>query len=251
MSFVTTTTMNAIRRPLEQAIADAEAFRALFPPASYLRWEIAGSIRRRAVTVADVDHIVEPAFGDVEVGGGLFAQTERVNLLWFHLDALTRGAEVRKHLYTIHRADGETSVTPRWGERLRGCDFRELKHEIWTADADNWGAQLAIRTGPGPFSQSLVVALQRQGYVNDGGYVQDKRRLTCPCGWAGAWGGLIFTDVPAAGVRAKWKNGNDVPAYCPGCGDGMRLEAARVPAPEEREYFRLCGMRWIRPEERR
>jgi DNA polymerase/3'-5' exonuclease PolX len=241
------------RRPLEQVRADAEAFRALFPPACYERWEIAGSVRRGKPLCGDVDHVVIPRIGEVPSAGDLFGRSERVNLLWFHLDALVAGRVegIVKHLYTSHRQDGTTSVAPKWGDLLRGVDFRMTKHEIWTADVANWGAQLAIRTGPGNFSQMLVTALQRNGYVNDGGYVQDKRQITCACGWAGPWGGLTFAESAPPGLRTKWANGHGRPAICPGCGQGDRLTAARVPVPTEAEYFRRCGIRWMEPGERR
>jgi hypothetical protein len=217
------------KRPLARARDDAEAFRALFPSACYLRWEIAGSVRRGVSECGDVDHVVIPVFGEIPAAGDLFGRTERVNLLWFHLDALAKsGVEVRKHLYTIHRKDGGTSVTPKWGDAQRGVEFRGAKHEVWTAGADNWGAQLAIRTGPGPFSKMLVNALQRNGYVNADGYVEDKRRISCVCSWSGAWGDLTFDASPPPGTRVKWTNGNDAAALCPRCRQGDGLTAARV-----------------------
>lgn len=87
------------KRTYADALDDAQAFRALFPPACYERWEFAGSLRRRRPEVADVEHLIIPNHGDVERGDGLFTVTERVNLLWFHLDALLRGGQVRKHVY--------------------------------------------------------------------------------------------------------------------------------------------------------
>lgn len=174
------------RRPLEQAVADAEAFRDLFPPTTYARWEIAGSVRRRRATCGDVEHVVIPAFGDVDLGGGLFPQLERVNLLWFHLDALVRKGEVTKHLY------GTRGFS--WGEVQRGTDWRGFRHEVYTCDADAWGSNLAVRTGPAQLSKRLVESLKHHGYDHCGGYrvmhvqsgepvpVRDERQYFDLCG---------------------------------------------------------------------
>jgi DNA polymerase/3'-5' exonuclease PolX len=183
------------RRPLAAAIEDAEAFRALFPAACYERWEVAWSVRRRSAFVGDVEHLVIPAFGDVDRGEGLFALPERVNLLWFHLDALHRKGDVEKHWY----GSGH-----RWGEQQRGVDWRGFRHEIYTADADNWGSNLAIRTGPADLSVRLVSSIKQFGHDHAGG----------------------FRVVHVATGRA-------------------------VPTPDERQYFRLCGVPWAEPAERR
>ena len=151
------------KRPLAQARADAEAFRDHFPKECYERWEIAGSIRRGKPEVADVEHVVIPRFGEVDSGSGLFAQKERTNLLFHHLDAMVRGAIVSKHWY----GNGN-----RWGEKYRGVDFRGFNNEIFCADENNWGAILAIRTGPADFSQQLVTEmLHRKVYRQQGGQV--------------------------------------------------------------------------------
>jgi hypothetical protein len=45
-----------------------------------------------------------------------------VKLLWHQLDTLLRGSFVSKHIY------GETGY--RWGEKLRGAEFRGHNHEV-------------------------------------------------------------------------------------------------------------------------
>jgi len=152
------------KRPWAATMIDADDFRGLFPKSSYERWEIAGSVRRRRPLVGDVEHVVIPAYGEVERCDGLFAVKERVNLFGFHLDALVADGQVSKHIY------GGTGY--RWGTRYRGCDFRGFNHEIFTAEPDNFGAILLIRTGPAEFSERFVKRLkdggmyrQRDGYV--------------------------------------------------------------------------------------
>lgn len=153
------------KRDLASALADAEDFRALFPPASYERWTIAGSIRRKKASVGDCEHVVMPAFADVADPGDMFATPKRTNLLWARLDELVAAGTVTKHLY------GETRTT-RWGEKYRGCDFRGFNHELFTADDENHGAILAIRTGPADYSEQLVTRLKAGNmYRQSGGYV--------------------------------------------------------------------------------
>lgn len=165
------------KRDRTQALADAEAFRAMFPTTAYERWEFAGSIRRGKPAVSDVEHVIIPRMGDVP-GAGLFGEPERVNLLWHCLDALLSGRKVEKHLY------GSTeSGAPlyRWGDKYRGVDFRGFNHELFCADADNWGAVLLIRTGPAEYSQRVVTALKDGGmYRQSEGYLRDREGHKIP-----------------------------------------------------------------------
>ena len=77
--------------------------------------------------------------------------------------------------------------SPRWGERYRRVIFQGIAHDLFAADADNWGSVLAIRTGPAEFSKGLVVGLRRNGYRNQDGYVwtctpegEPIERVACP-----------------------------------------------------------------------
>src|SRR5438046_1202156 len=110
------------KRPHADALADAHALRDLFPPKCYERWEFAGSLRRRAAEVGDVEHCIIPRWGEAN-GGNLFGVAEPVNLLWLHLDALLKGHAIDKHLY------GDASGY-RWGPLYRGLDFRGHMHEL-------------------------------------------------------------------------------------------------------------------------
>lgn len=229
------------KRVATQAMRDAEAFRDLFVDC-FERWEFGGSLRRRAHEVSDVEHIVIPRFEELPTGDGLFAETNRTNLIWHRADQLVAGGKLTKHIY------GATGF--RWGEKYRGVDFRGFAHELFTAEADNWGSVLAIRTGPGEFSKRLVIALQRHGHVNEGGFVWNKNAIRCACGWAGAWDQLWFPEQSPEGSKSKWTNGNDRPALCPSCKSGNELTMERVSVPEERDYFQLCGMAYVEPEKR-
>jgi len=240
----TDATIQAGRRAWQAAMADGEAFRGKFPASCYARWEIAGSVRRQSAGgVKDVEHVIIPAFGDVPDGDSLFAATVRVNLLWHHLDAMLKAGQVAKHVYG-HADTG--APKHRWGEKYRGVDFRGFNHEIFSADLDNWGSVLAIRTGPAEFSHRLVIDLQKNGYVNDGGYVWKKSAINCPCGWAGGWSALRCVAAGDA-PTAKFTKGPGEPVVCPKCGDGAGLKMDRVPAATEEAYFRLCGRAFVPP----
>jgi hypothetical protein len=240
----------AEKRPWTQAKIDAQAFYNLFPKTCFSRWTAAGSLRRRRPDVGDVDHVVIPAFGDVAVTGGLFEMTERVNLLWHHLDAMLEGGTVGKALVGV-------SGGYRWGEQQRAVLFRGFVHEIYTAEVDNWGGQLAVRTGPAEMSRRLVLGLQYNGYMSDGGF-HVARKDDCRC-TACHWQGHELDWRPIAEARANWVGTkwtrapgeeNEAAARCPMCLDPMHLEMTRVPCPEEEEYFRLAGIPWIEPEKR-
>lgn len=255
------------KRTLAAAEADAAAFRALFDDRCFARWEVAGSVRRRWNEVGDVEHVVIPTVGDVADSSSLFAAVRQVNLLLERLDELVRTYMVTKHVYGTNPTTGEP--VHRWGQKYRGVDFRGFCHEIFSADADNWGPTLAIRTGPGTYSRMLVTALQRHGHVNDLGYVWNKNDMTCAgCGWKGAFAGergLLFVapedwvaTLATAGVdergqfaKPKFVNGRDRAGVCPQCRRPDGLSMRRVSVPDERAYFELCRVAWCEPWQRR
>lgn len=144
----------ATKRSLQQAQADAFAFRALFPGNAWLRWETAGSVRRNCAYVGDVEHVVIPAIGpNPNPAASLFAvEPEQVNLLLHAMDRAVRDGRICHHLYP--------NCTTRWGARYRGADFRGFCHEVFLAEPRNYGSALAIRTGPADYSRYLVTRLR-------------------------------------------------------------------------------------------
>jgi hypothetical protein len=160
----------ALKRPLAQAVADAEAFRALFPPQCFERWEIAGSVRRRKPEVGDVEHVIIPQAGEVEVNAGLFAERKTVNLLWHRLDEMLALGVVAKHVY----GTGPTGAPLyRWGDKYRGVDYRGHMHETVHGHAVDVGRDPAHT-----HRARRVLGASRDGLLKNGGvYRQQEGRL--------------------------------------------------------------------------
>lgn len=193
-----------VRKPLAEAIREAEEFKSLFPPECYTRWEFAGSIRRKKATVGDVEHLIIPATKISHNPSTLFGPPEEWidNALWTALDNLLSAGDVSKKIYPVKFANGTTGERLKWGDKARGILFKGFTHEIYTAMDVGWGAQMVIRTGPGDFSKMMVTEIQTRGMRNRDGVVIDHV-------------GTI------------------------------------VPVPEETDYFRVCGVKWVEPENRK
>lgn len=154
----------ATRRTLAEALASAEAFRALFA-GCYERWQVAGSIRRKKPDIGDAEHLVIPKHETRTTMNGLFPSESRVNLLWERADDLVTKTVATKHLY------GGSGF--RWGDKYRGMEFGGMLHEIFLADHNNWGCHLLIRTGPAQFSTRVVDTFKTGGmYRQQDGYLK-------------------------------------------------------------------------------
>lgn len=152
------------RKPLAQALQDAAAFRSLFADC-FEKWEVAGSVRRKKPDVGDIEHVVIPKFVDPQ--GGLFGGGSPVNAIWKRMDDFESRA-----MYGITKAvyiDKNEKSSNRWGELYRGVMFAGMKHEIFVATKDNWGAQFLIRTGPGDYSRKVVDKIRTDGFYRQQG----------------------------------------------------------------------------------
>ncbi|MCD6118634.1 hypothetical protein J7K50_02220 [bacterium] len=126
------------------------------------KYEIAGSIRRKRSTVGDAEIVAIPYFDHEKVPRGLFGAPEpiKINLLWRRLDNLIEQGDLMKARYL----DKNGRESRRWGEIYRGVSLPDdsFKFEIFTADHENWGLILMIRTGSAGFSRGFVTHLLRK-----------------------------------------------------------------------------------------
>lgn len=149
------TPSTGIKRQYAQALAEAQEFARMFD-GCVLRWEFAGSLRRKKAEVGDIEHVIIPN------GGKLWAQLEE---LTFNEDSMFSdpALPLRKAVYS--------NGTNRWGEKYRGVEYKGFKHEMFIATPENWGSIFAIRTGPAEFSQRMVTQMHRYGLRQQGGVV--------------------------------------------------------------------------------
>lgn len=173
----TTTT----KRPHGHAKMEALDFMQMFPRSTYERWEIAGSIRRERPMVGDVEHVIIPRFGEVPNPASMFGEPTMENLFLRRCDELLAEGFIAKHEYEINRADGTKVMQHRWGEKLRGIDYRGHMHELFLADKDNFGCVLTIRTGPAEFSERLVTLLHHTALRQKDGYLRYHDGTIYPC----------------------------------------------------------------------
>lgn len=134
-----------------QHIAD-RAYGALAPHC--FRISIAGSIRRKAPEVGDIEVVAIP-------------KPYEVNLF------STGIAEV------VNQWPKVKGELPCRYTRRRLPDGIDL--DLFLADRDNWGYILAIRTGPADFSRRLMAALKNNGYTPAGGYLAGPFNPKTPC----------------------------------------------------------------------
>lgn len=153
------------KRALKDATLDAVAFRDLFHSHT-ARWTTAGSVRRGKAEVGDIEHVVIP------IAGGSFLTVMDEMLPQEGIFAQT--GIIEKAVYP--------NGTHRWGQRYRGVMFRGFRHEVFMADAMNWGCILTIRTGPAEFSRRMVTALHPRGMRQHEGYLRDAHGniIACP-----------------------------------------------------------------------
>lgn len=171
--------------PLQLGIMAAERLRAELEPFCE-RIAIAGSIRREKSVVGDIELVAIPRI-DRDEQRDLFGATITVrehNHLDAHLRCMLQESppsiyKSRSDLYRqIHAPPDGVPDLIRWGDRYKRFYFfwgragAIIPVDLFLADADNWGAILTVRTGPGDFSTALVTRiLNETPYRQQDGYL--------------------------------------------------------------------------------
>ena len=161
-----------MRRPLAEAEVAAATLVGLLRPGCE-RIEVAGSIRRRAADVKDIEAVAVPRFGaDMFNGTGDDLLNDQIRYL-----ATTRTIRYRN---------------PRKDEPVAEYDMRDRRYyPLWLPWKDGlfavdlfcvrppaqWGAIFAIRTGPADYSARLVTKAKEHGVrCEQGRLVDDEGR---------------------------------------------------------------------------
>ena len=138
--------------------------------------EIAGSIRRKKPEVKDIEILVRPILSVHEIA--LFGSTEEAP------DALD---DIIRRTIGYGLLEWDT-VTKRNGPKYKRFRLPKIDCavDMFIVDADNWGSQLAIRTGCWQFSKWFMTPVtvgggMPAGLKHDGGYLwQNGEKLACP-----------------------------------------------------------------------
>lgn len=151
------------RLPHHRAAAIAEELVALLRQ-DCERIEIAGSIRRRALEVGDIELVAVPRMLH-ERTEGLFseiAETLETDMLEARVSALIGAGELALRDVDIHRANGDVETGRRDGRAYKALVFRRMPVDLFIVRPPaEWGVIFAIRTGPPLWNIRLVSDCQR------------------------------------------------------------------------------------------
>lgn len=143
------------KRPYAEGLRTAKRIKAFLRPYCE-RIEIAGSIRRRAPMVGDIELVAIPR---KRTKPSLFGPVEE------ELTALDIYLDTHPEMYQQVRS----------GQRLKELRFEGFQVDLFLTEAARWGVVFTLRTGSAAFSQWLVTSRIDGGARVIGRYVQDCR----------------------------------------------------------------------------
>ncbi|HEX6786978.1 MAG TPA: hypothetical protein VF076_07255 [Acidimicrobiales bacterium] len=204
--------------PTRFALAEAEAIAAsivevLAPVCEQII--VAGSIRRRSVTIGDVEIVAVPSYRQqvlpLFADAGVVPDAAPIDCLDELLCDLLEHAEVHKR----RDKNGRTSWGPSdkrllWRYGAASTDW--IAVDVFGALAETWGAKLCLRTGPWELSRRLVT---HRGGGRDGTLAPD----------------LVFRD------GGLYRSSTSAHRHF-------------VPTPDEETLFRALGLPYVAPEHR-
>ena len=164
---------------LSTARAAAERLVSTLSP-SCNRIEIAGSIRRGAPLVSDIEIVAMPSM-DV-TSGDLWGTPVEIDMLAEALDSLRASGALQLRDVEIHRKDGSVEIGHRDGTSYKALVFAGFPVDLFIVrDPAQWGVIFTIRTGPAEWSHRLVTDCQKLLRRVEGGYLyRSGQRWPCP-----------------------------------------------------------------------
>lgn len=152
----------ATKRPRALMENLAEELRQLLSPAC-IQIEVAGSIRRQAPLVGDIELVAIPkieTYDEVDESD-LFKASRPVqyNLLWKALNVFFKGK---------YRLNGEKYKSFYWPT---GAGEDLVQVDLFTATPETWGWIFLVRTGSGDFSHHVAKKLNAAGYTSKDGAI--------------------------------------------------------------------------------
>ena len=175
------------------------------------RLVVAGSLRRRLPFCGDIEVVAIPKVVSVETKTPELFG-DRIEVT--EVDSLhERLTELLADGTVQKRMLGEDGTTTRWGPRTKYLLFEDRPIDLFATTADLWGWTLVIRTGPAEFSRQIV---QPRGLKT-----KDRRA------------GLLSPHLTVDG------------------GLHSRMSGQLIPTPEESDVFRVLGIDYREPWERR
>lgn len=164
---------------LSTARAAAERLVSMLAPACE-RIAIAGSIRRGAPLVSDIEIVAIPKYA-VE-SGDLWGTPVEIDQLAERLDSLRASGALPLREVEAHRADGTVEITKRDGRSYKALMFDGFPVDLFIVhDPAQWGVIFTIRTGPAEWSHRLVTDCKKYLRRVEGGYLyRSGQRVPCP-----------------------------------------------------------------------
>lgn len=154
-----------IKRTIDQVMPIAEMIVDRLTPYCE-RIEIAGSLRRKAVAVGDIEILAIPKW--------------QTNL--FGEEDLTMPSELSSYLNSLMANDKiHHTEKKRWGDKLKS--FQVVTSNVRTFQVDlfiqpdpaTWGVNMMIRTGSAEFSKKMVTQKNKGGWMPNDMMVRDAR----------------------------------------------------------------------------
>ena len=164
--------------PLDYATKIAEELKTMLEPTCE-RIQIAGSIRRKKPFVGDIELLCIPkvdAFGSAHLIDCSLAELCAQDVLALRLNKRGQHTYGPKNKLLVHPASG-------------------INVDLFTADAQNWGMALMVRTGPKECNIMMMTrfrSLGMQGHAYGGVTNAQGREIDCPneetVYWLLGWG---------------------------------------------------------------